>query len=302
MMHSASLSRRRFLSAAAAGFAALSTRCTATLPPPVPFLAADLVDLGQTGARISRLGMGTGTNSGAVQRELGADGFKRLVQYAYDRGVRYIDTASGYRTHDLVRNAIQGLPRDDLFILTKMPWENPEVAANPLPMIDRYRSELDTDYLDCLLIHCTTKSEWPTQLRSMMEGFEEAQHRGWIRHKGVSCHGLPALLSATSSDWVDVHLVRFNPKGHHCDGDSGDWESPGRLDVVVREVTAMHGRGRGIIGMKIIGNGDFTDLDTRRESVRYAVHSGLIHSMTIGFKSEAEIDEALNHLNSALRG
>lgn len=302
-MQSAPLSRRRFLSAAGAGIAAVTTRCSSsrTSAPPASSATADLVDLGGTGARISRVGFGTGSNSGAIQRELGSDGFQRLFRYGYERGIRYIDTADGYRTHDLVRAAIRGIPREDLWILTKMPWENPEFVADPLSVIDRYRRELDTDYLDCLLIHCTTTPGWPDELRSMMDGFDEAVHRGWIRLKGVSCHGLPALSTAAGTDWVQVHLVRLNPQGHHCDGDTGDWSEPGKLDVVVGEVTDMRDRGRGVIAMKIIGNGDFVESEARKESIRYAVQSGLAHAMVIGFKSEVEIDEALTHLDQAVK-
>lgn len=300
-MRSVPLTRRRFLSAVGAGAAVLSAGCSTGSPPSASAPNADLVELGKTGIRVPRIGLGTGSDGGAVQRGLGPEGLGRLVRHAYDRGVRYIDTADAYGTHELVRSAIQGLPREDLFILTKMPWQNPEFVADPLPVIDRYRSELGTDYLDALLIHCTTTPNWPGELRSMMDGFEEAAHRGWIRLKGVSCHGLPALTAATGTDWIDVHLVRFNPKGHHCDGDTGDWGEAGKLDVVTREVAGMHSRGRGILAMKIIGNGDFTQAEVRRESVRHAVRSGLVHAMTIGFRSEAEIEEALTHLQSALQ-
>jgi hypothetical protein len=53
-----------------------------------------------------------------------------------------------------------------------------------------------------------------------MDAFDEAKEKKWIRAKGVSCHSLPALRAATSSNWTEVHLVRVNPQGAHMDGEN----------------------------------------------------------------------------------
>lgn len=293
------LTRRRFLvaTAAAAGWAlcppslraAASTRKTAT----------DLVPLGRTGLRISRLGVGTGSNAGEVQRALGRAGFERLIRHAFDQGVTYIDTAEAYQTHDYIRQAIKGLPREKLFILTKMPG-TPE---KPLEVLDRYRRELDVEYLDCVLVHCATSPRWDDERRRVLDALEEAKQKGIIRAKGVSCHGLPALCRATQVDWVDVHLVRLNPQGRHIDGPSDHWNESGdvsHLPQVVQEIRSMRAKGRGIIGMKIIGNGEFRSPEQREQSIRYAMQSGLVDAVTIGFASTAEIDEAIERMNRAL--
>src|SRR5690348_13291062 len=47
--------------------------------------ATDLVTLGRSGVKVTRLAFGTGSLSGKVQRELGQEGFTRLVRHAYDR-------------------------------------------------------------------------------------------------------------------------------------------------------------------------------------------------------------------------
>ncbi len=63
----------------------------------------------------------------------------------------------------------------------------------------------------------------------------------------------------------------------------------------------MHAKGRGIIGMKIIGNGDFTKAEDREKSVRFAMGRKDIDAIVIGFKSPAEIDEAIERMNKALQ-
>jgi predicted aldo/keto reductase-like oxidoreductase len=245
--------------------------------------------------------MGTGSNGGRVQRDLGQEGFSRLVRYAYDRGVTYIDTADAYRTHGMVRQAIHGLPREKLWIQTKMRWDTPGIPQNPLEVLDRFRKELGVDYIDSLLIHCATKSTWPEDLKRMMDAFDEAQARQWIRMKGVSCHGVPALQRATQVDWVEVQLARVNPQGRHVDGKDGAWGETGDVPAAVKEIQAMHAKGRGIIGMKLIGNGDFTNPADRERALRYAMTCGFVDAVVIGFGSTREIDEAIERMNRALR-
>lgn len=300
------ISRREFIrkSAEVAGVTALTPHLlqAATEPPKLVRSAADLVPLGRTGIKMPRLGMGTGSINGEVQRSLGQAKFNSLVRYAYDRGVRYIDTADQYKIHAMVREAIKGLPREQLFIQTKMRWIEDETRNNPLKHVDRFRQELGVDYIDSLLIHCTTKETWPTDLKRMMDAFDEAQAKGWIRLKGVSCHGLRALRAATNVDWVQVQLARINPQGHHVDGDhpTNPHHPDGKVAEAMKEIKAMHAKGRGIIGMKMIGNGDFTNAEDREKALRYAMTCGFVDAVVVGFKSPAEVDEAIERINRAL--
>ena len=117
--------------------------------------------------------------------------FTDLVHAAFERGVTYIDTAHNYQTHGMIKEAIRGLPREKLYIQTKMPWDRAPFTENPTAALDRFRQELGVDYIDSVLIHCALKHTWPTDLRFMQDAFSEAQSKGAIKIKGVSCHGLP---------------------------------------------------------------------------------------------------------------
>jgi predicted aldo/keto reductase-like oxidoreductase len=260
--------------------------------------AVDQVSLGNTGIRISRLGMGTGSNSGQVQRDLGQEGFNSLVKYAYDQGITYFDCSQTYRTFEWLGGAIKGLPREKLFIQSKIPGQ-PE---NVLEVIDHHRKVFDTDYVDTMLIHCMIKDGWTDQWKRIMDAFDEAKGKGWIRSKGVSCHSLPALRGATATPWVEVHLVRVNPQGHRIDGpEESVWnDSIHDVGPVVTELKAMRAKGRGVIGMKIIGNGEFVDAADREKSIRFAMSMPELDAVVIGFKNRSEIDEAIRRINSAL--
>lgn len=294
------ITRREFLKGTAvlAGAALLSSCSTGPLAKRTP-TAVDQVTLGKTGLKLSRLGVGTGSNSGNVQRALGADGFNRLIHYAYDQGITYIDTAESYRTHTMVRDAIKGLPREKLFIQSKMSG----VPEKPLEVLDRYRKELGVDYIDSLLTHCGVTANWDDERRRVLDALEEAKSRKIILAHGISCHSLPALTRAAELDWVDVNLVRINPQGAHIDTPAETWDAASdrsHLPPVLKQIKIMRQNNHGVIGMKIIGNGDFTNPEDREKSIRFTIQSGLTDAVVIGFKSPAEIDEAIKRINSAL--
>lgn len=299
-MSTAPLSRRQFLgtSAALAGAALFS---------PLDLLAAekskrtavDQVALGKTGLKCSRLGFGAGSNSGNVQRALGQEGFNRLIRYAYDQGITYLDCAQSYRTFDWIGAAIKGLPREKLFLQSKISGQPEDVLA----AIDKQRKVFDTDYIDSLLVHCMIKDGWTDEWKRILDGFNEAKEKKWIRAKGVSCHSLPALQAATASNWTDIHLVRVNPQGAHIDTPAETWNAKSdgtHLSPVMKEIKTMHAKGHGVIGMKLIGDGDFKNPEDREKSIRFAMAQPEIHCVVIGFKSTDEIDEAIQRINRAL--
>jgi predicted aldo/keto reductase-like oxidoreductase len=298
------LNRRQFLktSTALAGTVLLSpwalTNSSAATSSNTPRTATDQVTLGQTGIKLSRLGFGTGSDNGYIQTAEGRDAFVNLIHYAYDRGITYIDTAQAYQTFDWIAAAIKGLPREKLFIQSKVDGR-PE---NILAVIDYHRKTFNTDYVDSLLVHCMTRGQWTDQWKQVMEGFNQAQGRKWIRAKGVSCHTLPALRTGVASEWPEVHLVRVNPQGSFTDGEYNGWgDSSQDIAPVMQQIKIMHEKGRGVIGMKICGNGTFTDPADREKSIRFAMSQPEIDAVVIGFKNRQEIDEAIARINRALK-
>ena len=82
--------------------------------------ATDVVTLGKSGMSVTRLAFGTGSNNGYVQSALGQQGFTKLVRYAYDRGIRFFETAESYATPGMLGEALKGLPRDSYQLMTKV--------------------------------------------------------------------------------------------------------------------------------------------------------------------------------------
>jgi predicted aldo/keto reductase-like oxidoreductase len=299
-MKDSHLSRRQFLerSATAASAVLLASGSWFSSRAATKRTAVDQVALGKTGIKISRLGFGTGSNSGNVQHALGQESFNKLIRYAYDQGITYFDCAQSYRTFEWLGGAIKGLPREKIFIQSKIPGQPEKI----MDAIDKHRKVYDTDYVDSLLIHCMIKDRWTDQMQRIMDAFDEAKEKKWIRAKGVSCHSLPALRAATASNWTEVHLVRVNPQGAHIDGENQEvWDNQTHEPApVLGELRTMRAKGRGVIGMKIIGNGDFTKPEDREKSIRFAMSRTELDAVVIGFKSTEEVDEAIRRMNAAL--
>ena len=297
------LTRRQFIqtSTALAGAMLVPGWARGAAAPAVPGpvrTATDQVTLGKTGIKLSRVGFGTGSNNGYIQTADGKAAFVDLIHYAYDRGITYIDTAEAYQTFGWIAAATKGLPREKLFIQSKVDGR----PADVLGVIDYHRKTFNTDYVDSLLVHCMTSGEWTEDWKRVMDAFSEAQQRKWIRAKGVSCHSLPALRAAVQSDWTEVHLVRVNPQGRYTDSEGGSWNGNQHdMAPVIQQIKTMRAKGRGVIGMKICGNGTFTDPADREKSIRFAMSQKEIDAVVIGFKNRQEIDEAIDRINRALK-
>ena len=292
------ITRRGFI-AASASLATAATLTPCAVCAAGKRTATDLVVLGKTGLKLSRLGIGLGSNGGNVQRNLGQAEFNRLVRYAYDQGIRYFDCAQSYKTFDWVAEAIKELPRDQIFLLSKI-GGNPE---KPEEVIDRHLRTFKTDYLDCMLLHCAVTPTWPQERSRLMEAIDSAKAKGKIRSKGISCHSLPALRVAATSEWVEVNLVRVNPQAKHTDTEVQKWDAPGTvIEPVLEQLAVMKQNNHGIIGMKLVGDGDFKNPEDREKAMRFAMSRPEIDAVTIGFKSPSEIDESIQRMNSALAG
>ena len=312
------ITRREFVKGAAAAAGVALTSRASGFAFQAKKTAADQVALGKTGIKLSRLGIGTGTVSGTVQRGLGHEKFNALIRHAYERGITYIDTSDTYQTHPWVREAIKGLPREKLYIQSKIMnvagfgnmggfgnrggFGGTGKQESALETLDRFRKELDVEYIDTVLIHCQIAPNWVEQSKALRDGLEEAKQKKIIRAHGVSCHSIAALKRAAELDWVDVNLVRINPQGVNIDtADQAVFATSGESDVpaVVEQLKVMRKNGHGIIGMKLVGQGELKTVEERRKSLTWVMQSNIVDAAVIGMKSKEEIDEAILHINNA---
>ncbi|HEV2425408.1 MAG TPA: aldo/keto reductase [Terriglobia bacterium] len=298
-------SRREFLKTglksglAAASLAGLAPRILrAGLPPAATRDAATgWVTLGKSGVKVTRLAFGTGTFSGQVQRDLGQDQFTRLVRYAYDRGIRFFETAESYDDmHRMLGIALQGLPRDSYRLMSKVTTSH---GVDPQKKIDELRKLARTDYFDIMLLHWQHTATWPADTVRWQDGLDEAQHRHAILARGASVHGLPALRRFPGNQWLQVAMIRMNHKGVRMDAEDYETGGLGNVSEVVKHVDQVRQDGMGVISMKLVGEGQFTSREDRQAAMRFAFRHAGVESVTVGYKNTAEIDEAIDNLNLA---
>jgi aryl-alcohol dehydrogenase-like predicted oxidoreductase len=286
--------RRSFLHHAGRGLAAaslasysLAKRLLALPSLSQKFSAADAVTLGRTGIQTSRLAMGTGTvGSGhhSHQTDLGIGGLSKLLLNGYDNGLRFFDSADSYGSHPHVAESLKHVDRSKVTVLSKS-WARD--ADGMRADLDRFRRELGTEYIDVFLMHCLTEADWTTRYRPVMDVLEEAKHKGIIRAHGCSCHSIEALSAAAKSPWVDVDLCRINPIGAHMDADP---------ETVIGVLKEMKAAGKGIIGMKILGQGALRD--RQDEALKFALGLNLLDAFTIGAESIAEQSDLLRRISA----
>jgi aryl-alcohol dehydrogenase-like predicted oxidoreductase len=286
--------RRSFLAATAGAAAYLAgSRDAAAALQEAPTAPPEIM-LGKTEVKMSRVGQGTGMHGGKRQSDHTRMGFEKLValmNHAYDRGVTFFDLADLYGTHLYCREALRTIPREEIAILTKLWWRydgsvEPVAPAHCKDVakttLERFRHELNTDYVDIVLLHCVTTPQWPKQLVPYMDALSEAKDNKKVKAVGVSCHNFEAMDVAAETPWVDVILARINPRGVKMDGP---------VDDVVGVLRKAKENGKAVIGMKIYGEGKLAD--EKDECIKFAQGLGLLDAMTVGAMTPEQMDETL---------
>lgn len=265
-----------------------------------PRSATDRVMLGQTGIEASFLAFGTGVNgysqSSAITR-MGLEKGAALLRYGVERGINFIDMADLYGSHQLVPMALKHVPREDLVLLSKV-WPSEQnwftYSGGARAEVDRFRRELNTDYLDICLLHCLQNDRWPQEKKRAIDELSELKDEGVVRAVGVSCHDFGAMERAASHPWVDVILARVNYKGGR------EYSMDGTTDAVASVLRTARQNGKAVIGMKIYGEGKLTQPDHKKSSLTYVVDNGLVDAITIGMVRQEEVDDNLVRVAAAL--
>jgi aryl-alcohol dehydrogenase-like predicted oxidoreductase len=282
------------------GLAAGALAAAGKLPANVPAggKATDWVTLGKSGVKVTRLAFGTGTMSGRVQRDLGQDQFTALVRHAYDSGIRFFETAESYGDmHRMLGVALQGIPRDSYRLMTKV-TTHPD--GDPIAKIDELRKLAKTDYFDIVLLHYQHVASWPTDTVRWQDGILEAKSKSALVGYGASVHGLPGLRQFPGNKWLEVAMIRMNHRGVRMDAEDFNTQGLGNVPEVVDHVKQVRSDGMGVISMKLVGEGAFTNRDDRKAAMRFAFRNAGVDSVTVGYKNMAEVDEAIENLNLAL--
>jgi len=116
----------------------------------------------------------------------------RMIRYAIDHGVNYIDTAYPYHQGESERflgRALKDGYRERIHLATKLPIWAIETVADADRILDEQLEKLQTDHIDFYLFHGLRRPRWETiQRLDLLHWAERAQAAGKIRYLGFSFH------------------------------------------------------------------------------------------------------------------
>ena len=302
-MEKLNLNRRKFLTALSLGTAhmlfenplyGIASRFTS--PDPLQKVA-----LGKSGLNTTLIGFGTGVHAGNrtsfLTRQEKEKSIATLV-HAYDRGLRMFDCADTYGTHGIMKEALKQMDREKLMITSKIWTREGGIPDEERPdaniVVDRFRKEMGVDYIDLVQIHCMVDSEWTDSMKRQMDIMAKLKAKGVIRAHGVSVHSLEAMKAAAADPWVDVLHARINPYGLSMD-------KPDPAEVV-EVIHKLHAAGKGVIGMKLVGNGDYSeDSEKINHAIRFVLGLGSVDMMIVGFEDETQVNNYVERVEATLQ-
>jgi predicted aldo/keto reductase-like oxidoreductase len=290
------LSRRAFLKQAtlASGAVAATALGTAAVaagaPAPGGVSGPDAAmrhrTLGRTGLSVSEIGFG---------------GYPiddpRVLPYALDHGINYIDTAHCYRggrSEEIIGASLKGR-RKDVVLTTK--W-CPHHVGKPatkrvfLDMLDGSLRRLQTDHVDVVLNHEVGRSSDDTGVErlknpEMFEAFDAARKAGKVRFLGASGHDpdlMEVMHHAVDSGRFDVLLCRYSFL---------DYPEQNTL------IEKAHAKGVGVVAMKTLAGAKGADLDRFRDryttfkqaALKWVLTNPGVSNLIISINSTRQVDE-----------
>lgn len=236
------------------------------------------VSFGKTGFIVSKLSVGTDTR-------ISADYGGRLLKRAYELGVNFWDTDSGYGTHPAVREGLRGLDRSDIIVASKTYARTYDKAQD---VLNSSLEELDTDYIDIFHLHAIDTMDDFQQKQDVVMMLQEAKSKGLIGAVGVSTHTVEVTQALAVVPEIDVVLTVISKTGAKI-------RRGGKIADMLVAARALYDNGKGVYAMKPL------DRDQRRGSVEsylsFLFNLPYVHSACVGMKTIEELEMNVRIIN-----
>ncbi len=234
------------------------------------------VALGNTGIEVSRLCFGSLTMT-PFQANLSLKKGAYLIEYAFERGINFLDTAEIYENYDYIKKALKGIKREDYIIATKCYAYTKEMAKESLELALK---EIGTNYIDIFLLHEQESIHTIKGHFEAIEYFLQAKEKGIIRAFGISTHNVAGAVAAKTSKEIDIIHPIVNKAGLGI--------QDGTIEDMLGELKEINRLGKGIYAMKPLGGGHL--IKEIEDSFNFVKDIGFIDSIAIGMQSTKEID------------
>jgi aryl-alcohol dehydrogenase-like predicted oxidoreductase len=230
-------------------------------------------ELGKTGIKVSRLCFG-GLTVGPLQKNMTPEEGGKIIKYAFDRGVNFIDTAQLYKTYPHIREGLKHFNRHDYVIASKSYAYDKKTA---LESVEEALRELNTDYIDIFMLHEQESEHTLRGHYEALETFIRLKEKGIIRAVGLSTHAVAGVKAAIMYDEIEVIHPILNVSGLGI--------IDGSRDEMLGAIQSFKG---GVYSMKPLGGGNL--LNRVEDSFDYILNQEGIDSIAVGMQNYNEID------------
>lgn len=240
--------------------------------------------LGNTNIEVSRLCFGSLTMT-PFQANLSVKEGAYLIEYAFNKGINFLDTAEIYNNYSYIREALKGIKREEYVIASKTYAYTKEMAKESL---DKALKELDTDYIDIFLLHEQESIHTIKGHFEAIEYFLKAKQAGKIRSIGISTHRISGALAA--KEFEEIQLI------HPIVNKLGIGIADGSIEEMLKVLKDLHQQGKGIYGMKPLGGGHL--IKSYKEAFNFVKNIDYLDSIAIGMQSIEEIDSNISMMEN----
>ncbi|NLT96200.1 MAG: 4Fe-4S binding protein [Clostridia bacterium] len=232
-------------------------------------------NLGNTGIVVSRLCFGSLTIS-PLQANLSVEEGARLICYAFEQGINFIDTAELYDNYAYIKLAQKKINKD-LIIATKSYGYTREMMERSL---EKARKEMERDIIDIFLLHEQESILTVKGHREALEFLLEAKAKGKIKAVGLSTHHVKGVEAAIELPELEVIHPIVNMRGLGIqDGD---------IFSMLKALQQAKNMGKGIYGMKPIGGGNL--IGEALEALKWTFMRPELNAVAVGMQSVAEVE------------
>lgn len=232
--------------------------------------------LGKTGIEVSELCFGSLTIS-AFQSNLSIENGGKLIQYAWEKGINFVDTAEIYENYAYIKEALKTIPRDRVVIASKAYSYDKKTAEDSL---NKALKELGTDYIDIFMLHEQESQHTLRGHQEALETFFSLKEKGYIRAVGISTHFIDCVNASKKYKEIEVIHPIINLKGIGI--------QDGSREDMLEAIESRHREGIGIYSMKALGGGHL--IRDHKEALAWIRDIDCIDSTAVGMQSEEEVD------------
>jgi len=257
-----------------------------------------VVNLGNTGLKVSKLGFGTVDFGNPLN--LSPDEGGRILMESYRLGVNFWDTSDDYDSHPHVASALKLVPRREVVVSTKTSAKSGEEAGKSLKSSLK---ELNTGYIDIFLLHYV-KSNWINGCRRVLKELNEIKTTGIVKAIGLSTHSVTVVRAVSQFEEVDVIMAICCRASQAMISKFHDYIplEDGSIKEMFQALKLAHKSGKGIVAMKVLGGGVSSAApllgENYQSSIRSIAQLDFVDSVVIGMRNLDEVKKNVKAIST----